>query len=173
MLLTVADIQAALETDLPGPTLSLFLEAAESEIVGRFGASSPRTERLIGSTRHVFLSQAAAGVSSVKEYADNDTTGTTLAATDYALRFSGLGLERLGGAWWQNTVEVTYTPADDAARRKRVQLDLVRLFLTYRGAIKSEDAEGYSASSAVDAAAYDRERERILSALAPTLGVVV
>lgn len=173
MILSVPELQAALETDLPVPVLQIHLDAAEQDISAVAGPAGAHTERVSGGTRHLFLSRPAASITSVTEYATPGTTpGTVLLGTDYFVRWHGRGLERSNGGRWADQVDVTYTPVDDAARRKQVQLDLVRLAITYRGAVKSETDGTYSASAAVDPLAYERERQAVLRSLRRGDGLV-
>lgn len=179
-LLAVAEIQAAFETDLAPGVLQIFLDDAEAAITRRAGDAATQVDRGPGRTRHYVLSRRAASITTVKEIL-GDTT-TTLAATDYALVMDGRAIERqpTGAAWpsyggevvFGPIVEVTYAPFDDSATRKRVQLDLVKLALTYRGAIKTESSGDYTADAS-RLETYEQERLSLLASLAPSIGVVV
>lgn len=170
-LLTPAQFREHHETDLGDDALQRLLDDAENEIVRRFGEHVTQTEWLepgIGNAKLLFLTRRVSAVTSVAETVVEETTA--LAADDYAVE-SGFLLRRLsdgtnGRTYWGDRVKVVYTPEDDTPRRKRVQVDLVKLAIQY---------EGLKASSVgnqrLDMGDYETQRRAVLSALLPPLGV--
>lgn len=175
MLLTTTDARDLIETDLSASALQLLLDDAEALIVDKYGAVATRTEEFVGGARYLFTTRLIGSLTSITEWAGSSST--VLTGSDYALRFGNRALERLdtSGAprawgWRGQRIVVLYElSADETTRRKRVQADLVKLAITYRGAIKSEASGDYSA--AAGAKDYQAERETILRALSSTSGV--
>ena len=173
-LLTVAELLTWAETDLPTTVLQSMLDDAEAEIIKRFGAhgesASPITEDhypsepLYLTIRHtLFPARPVLSVSSVVEREGN--VETTLSANDYRLIHGGHGVERLNDGtnkrnYWTSEVRLVYLPVSELSTRKRVQADLVKLAIQYKGLI-SEQAGDYNSSMDV----YQTERNRILAAL--------
>jgi hypothetical protein len=177
MLLDLNHAREALETDAPVGLLKLLLEETEALITERAGPLATATIRREGMARHFFLGgRVASTVDAVVE--EDAYTPVSLDSSDYALRYGGRALERLpsgthGRYEWGEWVEVTFTPADDSAKRKRVQLDLLRLELTYRGLLKSTTDGEFSSAGVSTPEAYRDERAAVLATLLPPLGVAV
>lgn len=166
-LLTTTDLADWVETDLSATVLQIYLDDAEAEIIKRFGAhgesGSKITEDLVGNEHFIFPSRPVSTVSTVVEREDD--VETTLDATDYRSVSGGHMLERLDDGTnqaddWAPEVRITYTPVSELATRKRVQADLVRLALEYRG-LRSESAGDHSQTYLN----YQEERNNILAAL--------
>ena len=141
-LLTVAQFREFVTTTLSDAALAILLAAAEDEIENAAGPTGVLKERMnVNRGELLMLSREADSITSVVEDARN--AALTLAADDYELSDSGQMLYRLATGtnprrYWATRVDVTYTPADDTARRQRVQRDLVMLDLMGVGGVTSE-----------------------------------
>lgn len=162
-LLTPADVKAQIETDLATTAIQLLLDDADRDIVAKYGPhTGDVTEMVEGGSARIFLTQVPSAITSVNETIDDATT--LLDPLDYRIWY-GRVLERIatgpnGGTEWGDRVVVAYTPVDEAARRKRMELDLVRLAIQY-DALKSS-SDGDHSETDVD---YEDERQRILGSL--------
>lgn len=170
-LLTVAQARAHVETDLTDEALQRLVDDAELEIIEYAGEADEQVDETRNAqlSTCLLLSRKAVEVIAVVEEIGGDET--TLAADDYRLRNGGHEIERLGDGTnprttWGETVTVSYVPADRAARRVRVMIDLVKLAVRYSGA-KSESIGDFSSTS-MD---YEEERSRLLSRLREGLGI--
>lgn len=97
--------------------------------------------------------------------------GTRLVANDYEIINGGRELRRRSSgtnqrSTWTDRVKLVYAPADDATRRRRVELDLVHLAIRYE-AVKSQAVGDYN-ETPLD---YDSERELLLGELSPALAI--
>lgn len=176
-ILTVDELREHIESPLGNDALQLLLDAAEELIVARAGASGARTEIIDGGGRYLPVSRPIDSISSIKELVG--TTETTLAADDYLER-GDLLLQRLEygtnpSSYWRGRVTVAYTPATDDASRKKVQLDLCQLALTYQPGLAEEDIGAWRQVFTTSNSAWnvDSEREAILAQLDVSLGMVV
>lgn len=162
-LLTPAEIRKHIETDLEDVPLQRLLDDADRDIVAKYGPHTGNiTELVVGEGNLLFLSQVPSAIVSVTE--TRDDADQLLGATDYRTWY-GRVLERIAtGAFaattWGERVVVVYTPVDDQARRKRIEIDLVRLAIEYDAQKSSSD--GDHSESDVD---YEDERQRILGSL--------
>ena len=176
-LLTAEQVRGHIQTDLDDAALGLLLADAEAEIVLRCGSATARTDTLRGeSSDWIYPSIAIAAASDVTRVVERrarhvgDDTLVTLADDDWSLWHGGTALFRepqgANPPWrrgWAYLVTLEYRPAGGAgeeARRKRAQLDLVRLAIQHPG-IAQQTSGGYSASYRD----YERERSRILRRL--------
>lgn len=166
-VLTLAEVREHVETDLEDPALQRLLNDADSAIVSRFGAhaSAGVTERHPGYVSDVFPHRPVATVTAITERIGS--TDLILDPTDFEVRLGGHQLRRLTTGvnqrgTWGGEVILEYVPVDDAARRKRIAIDLVKLALRYE-AVKSETAGDYATTNVE----YQDERNAILDELAP------
>ncbi|MEK7765270.1 MAG: hypothetical protein AAB368_03435 [bacterium] len=162
-IVTVAQVQAAVQTDLDSASIQRLLDDAEAEIAARFGSASSRTEdfHIPAPRRRIWLSQEAASVTSVKEGATRNNLTALTVTTDYLLTEGSRVIERVGTGF-QAEVEVVFVPLPaQQTMRNRVAIDLVRLALRQTGVASQRD--GDHSESALDD--YQGERERILSGL--------
>lgn len=162
-LLTVAELEEHIETDLPITALDRLIADAEQEIVQRFGEHATQTDRTYGGFHLLVLSRPADSITSATEIIGETTYN--LVADDYELWPDKVRLKRLTTGTnprsaWGDVVEVSYAPVDETAKRKRVMIDVIKLAIEHRG-LASEKVGDYS-MSAVD---YERERSRILNRL--------
>lgn len=176
-ILSVADLREHVNSDLGDDALERLLADAEAAIVARAGAAGDRTQIAGGGYRFIALHRPAATITSIVETVGN--VDTTLAADDYRLRPGGYLIERLlygtnPRSTWDRRVTVLYSPVDDDAIRIVVQIDLIKLALTYAPGLSSERIgdweEVFANSSAWN---NDEEREAILCRLDPEPGMVV
>ena len=166
-LLTRGAIIEHIETDLPSNALDRFLNDAEAEIIARFGphgdSENPITEDCEGGEEFIFLSRPYDALTSVTERESEEDT--VLSSDDYRAYYGNRALKRQSSGTnsrilWAEEVRVVYR-ADDTDRRKRVQMDLVKLAIQYSG-LKSQNSGNYSETQ-VD---YEAEKNKILNRLA-------
>lgn len=143
MLLSVEEFRLL----VPSPSiedegLQLLLDASEQAITARYGEiGSPVTELVDGGYTYFFLRRRASSIDTVVETISG--TDTTLAEDDFRIRGDGVSVRRLPAGtndrlYWGDTISVTYTPADDEADRKRVQMELMKLDLSYEPGMTAE-----------------------------------
>lgn len=171
-LLTVTQLREHVETDLPDAALERILDAEDAEIVRRFGSATSASETLAGNALLLFLSRSPGTISTITETEADNLTTTTLAADDYRLWPGGI-LERLatgtnGRSAWAPVVTVTYAPTDDQAQRIHTLIQVCQLAARYTGVVQESVGQGDYAITLQD---YRRERERLLSQLAPRGGI--
>lgn len=154
-MVSVAEIQAHIETDLTDPAIQRLINDAEAEIDDKIGEFATQFDEFQGETmaNAFYLTRKASEITTVVEEVKSGDgyTATTLSADDYELRFNGRQLRRLTtgtnpAATWGDTVTVLYVPKDDEARRIRVTIDLVKLAIAFN-ALDSEKIGDYSAQS--------------------------
>lgn len=171
-LLTTDEYRAIHPTSLDDVALQLLLDAAEADIdeyAGPVGASV--VEWFDGGHRIIALARRAASVASIVENPPyGGGTPVTLDATDYLLSPTGLLLYRQTAGvnsryTWDGRVAVTYTIADDTARRKIVQADLVYLSESYAPSLTSTTVGSWTEQYAQATGAQKGERDAILSRL--------
>ncbi len=168
--MTVAQLRTFVTSPLPDEALLTLLSAAASAITGVAGATGEVTEYVAGGYTRIVVGRQIGTLTSVTE------NGTALTATDY--RASGYVLTRLDTAanptTWGTAVVVVYTPADDTAERQRVQLELVKLDLTYQPGLVSQDigtwSETYQNAASMS---YADQRAEILASLGASGGGMV
>lgn len=171
--ITVAQAREHIETDLVDAALQRLIDDADATIVERFGphtaAVTSTSFRDMQTDDLLFLNRPMSGnPTSVTEWM-NDFTSQLLDPTDYRILYGGRALQRLvsgvnGRSTWGARVVVVYTPADELAKRTRVEIDLVRLAAKYE-ALDHETVGDYSANHPN----YLAEREQLLDALAPAM----
>jgi len=144
-LLTTSELETHLETDLPDAALQRVLDAAERKIIDVAGANpgTSITEQFTfpgfpsGQTRTLYPARKFASITSIDEREYFDETATTLSANDYET-VGGRRIVRLhegdnSRLLWAPIVDVTYTPIDDSALRRAVQVDLCKIALNFSG----------------------------------------
>jgi hypothetical protein len=173
--LTVEQFRDFVRTSLSDESVQKLLEAAKLAIDQVAGPVGEITETIEAwewgdGLPRITTKRPMSAVVSVTEYVGDRPI--VLAADDY--RVSGYVLTRLGHGtnprWhWGSRVVVVYATADDAAERDRVQLELVKLDLTYSPGLSSQTIGTWS-EAYTDGATYAADREAILSSLLPTSG---
>lgn len=140
-LVTVADVQALINTSLSSSELQDVIDRVEAQVTARIGApqtdayATTVTKTLRGEGMNLFMPTEVYEVSSIVE----DTV--TLTSDEYRVWGGGV-IERLPmGSNWGDRIVVTYKPADDREKRSQVIIDLVRLVLE-RTALKAESVGG-------------------------------
>lgn len=180
-LLTVEELREHVNSDLSDDALTRLMEAAESAIIARAGATGERTQIIGGGNRFIALARPLdpSETITVTEQTPYGSTVTTLVAGDFLVRDGGMLLERISTSdnprsRWFGYVTVTYTPLDDTALRIGVLLDYINAQIDYHPGLTSyttgADSESYAANSAWN---NSKEREAILSRLDIGLGMVV
>lgn len=161
-LLTSEQFEEHFETDLGDDALDRLLTDAEDTIVRRFGPHTTQVEWLDGLEELIFLQRRVSSITEVVEtIADEETI---LSADDYSLESYRILRREYDGTngrrRWGDRVKVTYVPEDETGRRKRVQMDLVKLAIQHEG-LKSAGVGNLR----LDANDYQKRREEILMAL--------
>lgn len=166
--LSIAELEAQVDTDLSDTALQQIIDAAESDIDSYAGPSSAYTVEYDPELLTVLrLPVDASAIVSVTEYtgAASEPTKTVLAADDYELSDDGWDLRRLSDGTnsrdtWSWHVAVVLTPVADVSRRKQVAIELARLAIIHTG--YSQEKVGDWSATAAD---LRTERSRILSRL--------
>lgn len=187
-LLTVAKLKEHVTTSLGNDALQRLLDAAELAITSRYGAIGTVTDVRVGGTGLIQLSRRASSITTVAEVFTLDPgepadlrslvlagdiwfEAIELEPDDYALDGSGFWLQRLADGTnpadtWGRGVRATYPAFDDTAERIRVQLDLVRLDLSFKPGLTGETIGTWSEQFGA-AGDYEAQREEILRSLGP------
>lgn len=159
------------ETALSDESLQLLIDAAEAEMIRFAGPLDEAVEWHAGGQRVIALNRHIDSVTSIVEFSPWDTESTTLDATDYEIDPTGFLIYRRGGGthsrwrWWGRVV-VTFAPADEEAIRTGVELDLVRLMMTYQPGASSETVGSWTTQLSSNSVwNNDKERASILSRL--------
>jgi hypothetical protein len=160
-LLTVEELREHVASGLPDDALERLLDAAEAAINAEIGPAGQRVEHVDGGGTVLILRHPAASVALVRE------NGRDVDADDYHIE--GYLIRRDRGRWGSR-VAVTYTPADDDATRKAVQIALVQLDLNYEPGMEQQTAGNWNEMFVGD---YEAERRKVLARLAPSTGLVV
>lgn len=173
-MLTTAEIREHIETDLTDTALQRVIDSEEQQIIYYAGEHTSQTDRFVN--RHerkvVYPNRRVDSISKITETVyplpdfGGTATETELSANDYELVANGNRIDRLPTGdnprtYWGDIVVVEYTPYDDQKRRKVALIDLVKLSLLNRGALK-ESLPDYSYTRPED---LQLERERILFGL--------
>lgn len=181
-LLTVAEFRTFVETDLEDEPLQVLLDAAEiaiDAVLGDLDYLGDRVDIRNGGSTIIFLSRVTGSITSITETVGD--TVTELDPDDWLLRSDGVSIERLSNgtnspSWWggvpggwSGRVTVSYTPADDLADRKRVQVGLMRLEINQAQGATSFTIGGYSESGgSASGLTYLQSREALLASLLPS-----
>lgn len=169
-LLAPADVREHVDTDLLDPALQRLLDAADGEILKRYGVHSGTvTEIIDGGEGLVFLSRPVLSITTITER--TGLTDTILAANDWRTWYDNRAIERLnsgtnGAELWAERVTVAYVAKDESAIRKAVELELVKAAIHYE-AIQAQTVGDYAETSLP----YVQERDAILGQLSPAMGV--
>ena len=167
-LLTPAELEDQVETDLPNTVLQQIIDSVEQDIEDHVGPTTAHVTEFNPSLDNLLrLPVPMSAITSVTEYLgmESDPETTALAVDDYELSDDGWTLRRLSdgtnpGGYWGWHVVVTATPIADTARRKQVAVALARVEIIYSG--YSQQSIGDCSSTAMD---YRKERNKILGRL--------
>ena len=171
--LSVAELQAQVETDLGSTTLQQIIDSVERDITEYVGPTTGYVYESDGDeySELIRLPAEALTITTVVEYTDavHEPTKTTLAADDYELSSDKWWLRRVSDgtntrATWGWHVVITFVPATDTNRRKQAAVQLARLEIVHTG-YKSERIGDWTSQNAD----YEREKVRILNSLDLTL----
>jgi hypothetical protein len=160
-------------TSLTDEALILLLDAAMQTIVAHAGPWGEISERLHGNGPLLMLSKVPLSIASVVERVG--WSDLTLDPDDYEL--IGQTLRRLNdgtnpGYYWRGRVTVTYTPLDDMAERQRVQMELVKLSITFTPGLASQSIGTWSESYQTSGKSYPEQRQDILASLGGGVGIL-
>jgi hypothetical protein len=161
--LTLAELRTFITTDLADAPLQDLLSASRLAIIWAIGADGSLTERSHPNGDLLMLSWPASGITTVVE------DDVTLHHDDYELSSTGMTLRRLDdgtnpGHRWHGWVEVTYVRADDAAERRRVQVALVKLEISFQPGLAAQQIGTWSETYA-SGKPYAEQRAEILASL--------
>jgi hypothetical protein len=171
VIATLAEVRAAISSNLPDDSLRDLMEAAEADIAGAVGPLDAATEYGGGGHAVCILRRPIGTISSVTEYADT-ASEATLAASDY--RVDGYRLHRLStgaspAGTWRGLVKVVHTPPDRLAEMKRAQIALLALEPSLSsGVITAERIGEYSVSYSTGSTTAE-QRSAILDGLRPLM----
>ena len=164
-LVTLADVRALVKTPLTDAQLQDVIDREEAEVTRLIGAPYAADLELAEDVyargeANLYLRRPIETVIALMDEDGNIYTE----GTDYYVWAAEGRIQRLpvGARWW-GRFTVTYTPADDTARRKAVIIELVRLTLE-RTAMRSESVGGEYSYNAPD---WDVQRARLLRSLWP------
>lgn len=178
-ILTITELRKSVEYPTGSDAddaLQLLLNASETAIVERAGASGDVTELVSGGWPQLILTRPAASITSVTE--DFDYAPVVLATDDYRYIAGGYVLHRLATGTnpshrWRRTIQVVYTPVGDLATRSVVQIALVRLFLNHHPGLTYQMIGDWTEKYADATMDYAVEQDLILSTLVSDQGMVV
>lgn len=150
--LTTTEVREHVQTDIADTALQRIIDAEHEDMVYHYGELGSQTERFDSGGREkvIYPNRRVASIQSVKEIDKSSGDEVTLSANDYVVIPSGMRIDRLptgdhASTYWRGTVEVEYTPYDDAKRREGVLIDLVKLALQW-GGTDSERLPDYSST---------------------------
>ena len=144
-ILSTAELELQVDTDLTDVALQQIIDAVESDIDDFIGAIDNRTFELDGLEylTVIRLPSKASSIDSIIEFtgAQHEPTKTTLASNDYELSTDGWQLRRRSDgtnarAQWGWHLVIQYDQADDIDRRKQVAIQLARLEIINTGYTK-------------------------------------
>jgi hypothetical protein len=166
-LLTVEQLREHIKTTLPDDAVQRLLDANEAEIVERYGSSTTAATYVFYpyNVSLIALPRAASAVTSVLE--DRDDTETPLPIANYRLTQGGRTLERRSTltdlyTTWGGRVAVTYSIADEVAKRRRVLVRITQYDIENRPGVGSQSTADQSISYS---SRLDDEREEIFRSL--------
>lgn len=126
-LLPVAQLRAVVQSALTDAELEAVIDDEEAELVRRLGphgdGATTVVERVTASGDVLFVSRPVASVTSIT------SSGTAVSSALYTTALGGGQILHTGAGWPTGALLVTYVPADDQPRRRRVLIELVRLAL--------------------------------------------
>ena len=177
MILTVSEFREHVETSLGNAAVQRLLDGAEALIVARAGVSGSITELAGGGYRWITVTRPIGTLTSIIEDYGADDDPVTLAADDYLVFPPGTVIERLSGGTnsglrWSGRVLVTYTPVDDTAIRKLVQLQLAKLEIAFTPGL-AMTVIGSWTEQYLQGKTYPEQQADILNALSPDPQMVV
>lgn len=168
-LLTVEQMREHVETDLSDTEVQRLIDAAEEEIIDKYGPHATQTDELdeCRLSNVLFLTRPASEITTVTEeiHTNGSIEQTPLDPDDYDLTADGWRIRRLTTGTnprgtWGDVVIVQYTPKDETSKREGVLIDLVKLAAQFSG-LDSEKTGDYQ-SSQKD---YQKSRNQVLGRL--------
>ncbi len=174
-LLTLTQMRVHIENDLSDEELQRVIDAAEQDIVQRYGPHVTQTDELdeCRLSTALFLTRPASTITTVTEEFNiaGDIDQTVLSANDYALTADGFRLRRLSSgdnprATWGDIVVIAYVPVDESSKREGVEIAMVKLDIQFSG-LDSEKVGDYAAAQVK----YEENRNKVLSRLQKRMGI--
>lgn len=131
-LLLPEQVRHVVATDLPDAALGDIIADEEARLIERCG---PHGDGVTAATAIVpgglggslFLPRKAVSVTSIQERSLGGTYAT-VTSTGYTL-WPGAGVIERHSGGWSGQVLITYIPADDRSKRRRILIELVRVAL--------------------------------------------
>jgi hypothetical protein len=167
-LLTVDELREHVTTSLGDDALQRLLDDAEAAITAYAGEVGAAVEIVSGGSPTLTVGRPIESITSVRER-DGWQTPTTLATDDYEqIGPFVLGRLRYGtnsAPTWRGPVRVTYAPVDDTATREIVQLELVKLAISFNPALASETVGAWTQTFVSSQKTYPEQRGDILARL--------
>lgn len=172
MILTPDQLREHVTTALEDDALWRLLDAAEAaiiEVAGPYGATI--TELVEGRYGRLILSRPAASIVAVREASrDVDDEYEDTDAGDYTLVGTSVLRHRIG--IWKPLVEVEYVPANDAALRMSVQIQLVELALNWQPGLTQNTAGNWSETFS-NSVEYEAQRQAILAQMRASVAMAI
>lgn len=166
-LVSVAEVQALVSTELSDDDLQDVIDREEAELAARIGPlTGARTETFYPdhAAERLYLQRRTDAVT-----VTSDGTAITLGDDDGEYRLLGRGsILNFNANTWGEVVTAAYTPNDEL-RLKRVLIELIRLTTTETGYV-SERIGQYSYQRAQTPGAVESTREALIRSLLPNLG---
>ena len=168
-LITISELEDHVETDLPEAALQRLIDAADRDIIDRYGphTDQPLTVDIVPKGRQIFLPYPpAVSITSIKEYSPGygklPRDADDVSSDNWQL-VSPTKIIRVGFAFQERAI-VTYVPVDDTDQREHMLIDVVNLAIVYEAEKISGVGEGGFGVS-TEHFDYRKEREAILSRL--------
>lgn len=175
-LLSPDDVREHAPTTLSDTALQRLLDDADAQIVAFAGPLGSVTEIVRGGGSSLVLARRIGSVTSITE--TRGVTTLVLAADDWR-QWSGYVIARLTTGTnprhcWAPEVAVVYTPVDDTATRKIVELELVKLEIANNPGLTAQTIGSWSEQYAANSAWNPEEaRASILARLREPRAAVV
>ena len=137
MSVTVTDLQARHETDLPDATLQRILDSAVKAIDRAAGKTSAETEnKIAANSEWLTLGRRSTSITSITERRRHTSDPVVLSANDYRevgdIRILRVHDGDNPAQSWGQEVEIVYVPEVDQDVRDRVALDLAHVDIEFR-----------------------------------------
>ena len=166
-LISLEAVRKQVETGQDDDSLQSLIDSVDEDIIRGFGAhDGERTEviRFDMLTFLLFLPRPADTIASITQRFLSESTNRTVDSDDYLIENEGRSIRHLKD-YWQQVVNVTYTPVDETDRRRQVLVDVVKAEVNYPG-VDSYQVGDYRQSGPNLA----RERRRIMARLRQNYG---
>lgn len=162
-LVSLQEAKALINSHLQDSELQALIDRVEAELVTRFGAAgtSDISEDCYGDDCELFTSRPFSAITSVTDYQQIGSSGTSVSSTEYQAIGKQGYLKKASGSWGIYTT-VVYAPIDQDSQRKRVIIDLVKLDLARSPLAMEQVQDEFEYQSPED---WNAEREKIIRSL--------